>query len=68
MSLSDLSLFFTLEFLVAVTEELRVEPELELEPDLVFSGVLIISKSELKLTEISIKALRIVLVFLLIYR
>jgi hypothetical protein len=68
ISLSDLSLFFILEFLVATIEELKVEPESELEPDLVSSGVLIISESELELTEISIKTLRVVSVFLLIYR
>jgi hypothetical protein len=68
MSLSDLSLLSTLELLVAAIEELRVELESESEPDLVSSGVLIVSKLELELTEISIRVLRVVSVFLLIYR
>jgi hypothetical protein len=57
-----------LEPLVAATKELRIKPESESEPDLVLFEVLIISKLELKLTEIFIRVLRIVLVFLLIYR
>jgi hypothetical protein len=68
MSLSDLSLLSTLELLVAATEELRIKPESESELDLVFSRVSIVSKSKLELTEISIKALRIVSVSSLIYR
>jgi hypothetical protein len=68
MSLSNSSVLFTLEPLVAVTEELRIKPESESELDSVSFGVLIISKLELKLIEISIRVLRIVLVFSLIYR
>jgi hypothetical protein len=68
MSLFDSSLLSTLEPLVAVTEELRIKPESESEPDLVSSGVLIVSELKLELTEISIKVLRVVSVFLLIYR
>jgi hypothetical protein len=67
ISLFDLFLFSILEPLVAAIEELRIELELESELDLVSSKVLIVSKSELELTEIFIKVLRIVLVFLLIY-
>jgi hypothetical protein len=67
MSLSDSSLLFMLEPSVAVIKELRIEPESESEPDLVFSRVLIVSELKLKLTEISIRVLRIVLVFSLIY-
>jgi hypothetical protein len=68
ISSSDLSLFSTLKLLVAVIEELRIEPESELEPDLVLSKISIISKSEFKPTEISIRVLRVVLVSLLVYR
>jgi hypothetical protein len=68
MSLSNLSLFSILELLVAATEELRIEPELESELDLVSSRVLIVSELELKLIKISIRALRVVSVFSLIYR
>jgi hypothetical protein len=67
ISLSDLSLFSTLELPVAVTEELRVELESESELDLVSSKISIISKLELKLTKISIRVLRVVSVFSLIY-
>jgi hypothetical protein len=57
-----------LEPLVAVTEELRIKLESESELDLVSSEVLIVSELELKLTEISIRVLKLVLVFSLIYR
>jgi hypothetical protein len=66
--LSDSSLFSTLEPSVAATEELRIELESESKPDLVSSGVSIVSKSELEPTKISIRVLRVVSVFLLIYR
>jgi hypothetical protein len=55
-----------LEPSVAITEELRIKPKSEL--DLVSFEVLIISELELKPTEISIRVLRIVSVFSLIYR
>jgi hypothetical protein len=57
-----------LEPSVAATEELRIEPESESEPDLVSSGVSIVSELELEPIEISIKALRIISVSSLIYR
>jgi hypothetical protein len=66
--LSDSSLFSMLEPSVAATEELRIELESESKPDLVSSGVSIVSKSELEPTKISIRVLRVVSVFLLIYR
>jgi hypothetical protein len=68
MSLSDLSSFSILEPLVAATEELRIKPESESEQDLVSSRILIVSELELKLTEISIRVLRVVSVSSLIYR
>jgi hypothetical protein len=67
MFLSDLSLLSTLELSITATEELRVKLESKLEPDLVSSRVLIVSESELEPIEISIRALRIVLIFSLIY-
>jgi hypothetical protein len=67
MSSSDLSLLSTLEPSVTVTEELRIELESESEPDSVSSRVLIVSESELKPIKISIRALRVVSVFSLIY-
>jgi hypothetical protein len=68
ISLSDLFLLSMLKPLVAVTEELRIEPESESELDSVSSGVLIVSESELELIEISIRVLRVVSVSSLIYR
>jgi hypothetical protein len=49
ISLSDLLLFFTLELLVAVIEELRVEPESESKLDSVSFKISIVFESELKL-------------------
>jgi hypothetical protein len=66
--LSDSFLFFTLELLVAAIEELKVKLESELEPDLVLSKILIVSELELELIKISIRVLRVVSVFSLIYR
>jgi hypothetical protein len=63
---SDSFSFSMLEPSVAITEELRIKPKSEL--DLVSFEVLIISELELKPTEISIRVLRIVSVFSLIYR
>jgi hypothetical protein len=68
ISLSDLSLLSTLEPLVAAIKELRVELELESELDLVSFKISIVSELELELIEISIRVLRIALVFLLIYQ
>jgi hypothetical protein len=68
ISLSDLSLFSMLEFLVAVIEKLKVKLESESKLDLVSFEILIVSKLELELTKISIRVLRIVSVFLLIYQ
>jgi hypothetical protein len=62
ISLSDLSLLFTLEPSIAAIEEL------ESELDSVSSKVLIVSKLELKPTEISTRVLRVVSVFSSIYR
>jgi hypothetical protein len=66
--LSDSSLFSMLELLVAVTEELRIKLESESELDLVSSEVLIVSKLKLEPIKISIRVLRVVSVFLLIYK
>jgi hypothetical protein len=63
ISLFDLFLLFTVEPSIAVTEELRIEPESESELDLVSSEVLIVSELELELTKISIRVLRVVSVF-----
>jgi hypothetical protein len=68
ISLSDLSLLSTLELSVGVIKKLKVEQESELELDLVSSEVSIVSELEFELTKISIKVLKIVLVFSLIYR
>jgi hypothetical protein len=68
ISSSDLFLLFMLELLVAVTEELRIEPRSESELDSVSSEVSIVSELELELIKISIRVLRIVSVFSLIYR
>jgi hypothetical protein len=57
-----------LEFLVAVIEKLKVKLESESKLDLVSFEILIVSKLELELTKISIRVLRIVSVFLLIYQ
>jgi hypothetical protein len=66
--LSNLFLLSMLEPLVTVIKELRVEPELESELDLVLSEVLIVSKLELKLIKFPFRLLRVVSVSLLIYR
>jgi hypothetical protein len=63
-----ISLFSILELLVAATEKLRIELESELELDSISFEILIISESKLKLIKISIRVLRIVLVFSLIYQ
>jgi hypothetical protein len=57
-----------LEPSVTATKELRIKPESESELDLVLSEVLIVSKLELKPIKISIRVLRVVLMFLLIYQ
>jgi hypothetical protein len=49
-------------------KNLRVEPKSKLEPDLVSSEVSIVFELELELIKISIRILRIVLVFSLIYQ
>jgi hypothetical protein len=68
ISSSDLSLLSMLELLIAVIKELRIELESELELDSVLSKVSIVSELELELIKISIRILRVVSIFSLIYQ